>query len=70
MLRKINSVKEIQQLVIGDTLLDDAEPEKAKPYIVRNITDGVIYAIHDSGFSDLKVFRTDGPPESDWWILS
>jgi hypothetical protein len=69
MLRKISSIKDIQQLVIGDTLLDHAELEKAKAYTVRNITNGIIYAIHDDGYCDLKVFPADSPSERDWWLL-
>ncbi len=69
MLRKISSVKEIQKLAIGDRLLDHSEPEKAKTYVIRNITKEIIYAMHDSGFYDLKVFRADNPSERDWWIL-
>ena len=69
MLRKISSVKDIQQLVIGDTLLDHAEPEKAKKYLVRNITNGIIYAIYDDGYCDLKVFPADSPSEREWWLL-
>lgn len=70
MLRKINSARDIRQLVIGDTLIDDAEISNAKKYTVKNISDGVIYAIYDNGYCNLKVFSADLPSNSDWWVLS
>jgi hypothetical protein len=69
MLKKINSVNDIRQLVIGDTLIDDSEILKAKKYTIRNITNGLIYAIHDNGFCNLKVFSADAPSHTDWWLL-
>ncbi len=70
MLKKISSVNDIQQLVIGDMLLDHAELAKAKTYTVKNITNGIIYAIHDNGNYDLKVFPADSPSEREWWLLA
>jgi|GEM_PF-1090717 len=70
MLRKINSAKDIRQLVIGDTLIDDAEISNARKYTVTNIHDGIIYAIYENGYSDLKVFSADLPSHTDWWLLS
>lgn len=70
MLRKINSDKDIRQLVIGDTLIDDAEISNAKKYTVKNIADGIIYAIYDNGYCDLKVFSADLPSHTDWWLLT
>ena len=70
MLKKISSVKDIRQLVIGDTLIDDAEISNAKKYTIRNITNGIIYAIHESGYCDLKVFSADAPSHTNWWLLS
>ena len=69
MLKKINSDKDIRQLVIGDTLIDDTEISRAKKYTVRNIADGIIYAIYDNGYCDLKVFSADLPSHTDWWLL-
>ena len=62
MLRKINSANDIRQLVIGDTLIDDVEISNARKYTVTNIHDGIIYAIYENGYSDLKVFSADLPP--------
>ena len=70
MLKKIASARDIRQLVIGDTLIDDGEISKAKKYTIRNITDGLVYAIHDNGNYDLKVFSVETPSHTDWWLLT
>jgi hypothetical protein len=70
MLKKISSVRDIRQLAVGDTLIDDAEISSARKYTIKNIANGIIYAIHESSHCNLKVFSADEPSHTSWWLLS
>jgi hypothetical protein len=70
MVKKISSIGDIRKLVIGDKLLDHPEPEKAKTYTIRNITDGIIYAIYENNHLHLKVFSADNLSHREWWLLT
>ena len=69
MFKKISSPEDIHGLVIGDQILDHPEPEKAKTYTVSNISNGIVYAIHEDGITDLRVFPLDEVLESNWWLV-
>ncbi|HVY75716.1 MAG TPA: hypothetical protein VG890_12840 [Puia sp.] len=67
--KKLNSITDVLRLSVGDTLLDAAEPENAKTYTIKNIADGIIYAVHESGHLDLKVFSADNFSGNEWWLV-
>ena len=69
MLKKLNSVHDIRQLVIGDQLLDHPEESKAKRFVIENISDTNIYAVYDNGWRELKILKMDSSPETDWWLV-
>jgi hypothetical protein len=67
--KKISSPEDIHELVIGDQILDHPEPGKAKTYTVSNISNGIVYAIHEDGITDLRVFPQDETLIANWWLV-
>jgi len=68
MLKQILSVGDVKRLQVGDQLFDNAEFALAKIYIVQNVSNSTIYAIHENGHRELKILKTDEIPFSSWWI--
>jgi hypothetical protein len=68
MLKQILSVGDVKKLKAGDQLSDHPELSRGKIYTVENISHGILYAIHDNGYFELKIFKTDEMPEVPWWI--
>jgi hypothetical protein len=69
MLKKLNNVHDLRQLVIGDHLLDHPEESKARRFIIENISGTNIYAVYDNGWRELKILPIDALPEADWWVV-
>jgi len=68
MLKKILSVGDVKKLQVGDQLYDNSEFSLAKVYIVQNVSNSTIYAIHENGSRELKILKTDEIPYSSWWV--
>jgi len=68
MLKQILSVSDIKKLQVGDQLFDNSEFSLAKTYIIQNISNSMVYAIHENGHRELKLLRTDEMPQSSWWV--
>ena len=68
MLKKILSVGDVKKLQVGDQLFDNSEFSLAKVYIVQNVSNSTIYAIHENGNRELKILKTDEIPYSAWWV--
>ena len=68
MLKQILSVSDVKKLQVGDQLFDNPEFSLAKIYVVRNVSDRMIYAIHEDGHQELKLLKTDEMPASSWWV--
>ena len=62
MLKQILSVSDVKKLQVGDELFDHPEFSQAKIFIVQNVSDGTIYAIHENGRRELKILKTDEMP--------
>ena len=69
MLRKLLSRKDVNTLRIGDVLVDQDDPSIAKTFLVENITDGIVYVIHDSSRRLLKLLLKSLPPAESWWLV-
>jgi hypothetical protein len=70
MLKQILSVSDVKKLKAGDQLSDHPELSLGKTYTVENISHGIVYAIYDNGYLELKIFKTDEIPASPWWVHS
>ena len=70
MLKQILSVSDVKKLKAGDQLSDNPELSLGKTYTIENISDGIVYAIYDNGYLELKIFRTDEIPDTPWWVHS
>ena len=68
MLKQILSVSDIKKLQVGDLLFDNAEFSLAKIYTVQNVSNNIIYAIHENSHRELKLLKTDELPYASWWI--
>ena len=68
MLKQILSVSDVKKLQVGDQLFDNPEFSLAKVYIVQNVSNSTIYAIHENGHRELKILKTDEMPYSSWWV--
>ncbi len=68
MLKKLNNVHDLRQLVIGDQLLDHPEELKAKRFRIENISETNIYAVYENSWRELKILKMDSKPEPDWWL--
>ena len=64
------SVSDIQKLKIGDQLCDGPQLSLAKLYTIGNISHGLVYAIHQNGHFELKIFRSSEMPATSWWLLT
>jgi hypothetical protein len=69
MLKQILSVSDVKKLQVGDQILDNPEFSLAKTYIVQNISNNMVYAIHENGHRELKLLRTDEMPQFPWWVI-
>ena len=69
MLKKLNNVHDLRQLVIGDQLLDYPEESTAKRFRIENISGTNIYAVYENGWRELKILKMDSTPETDWWLV-
>jgi hypothetical protein len=68
MLKQILSVSDVKKLKAGDQLSDHPELALGKTYTIENISHGIVYAVHDNGHLELKIFKTDEIPEITWWV--
>jgi len=68
MLKQILSVSDVKKLQVGAELFDNSEFSLAKIYIVQNVSNGTIYAVHENGHRELKILKTDEMPYSSWWV--
>jgi hypothetical protein len=68
MLKQILSVSDVKKLKAGDHLSDHPVDSLGKKYVIGNISHGLIYAIHDNGYLELKLLKTDELPELTWWV--
>ena len=68
MLKQILSVSDVSKLKVGDQLFDNPEFSLAKVYIVQNVSNGTIYAVHENGLRELKILKTDEMPYLSWWV--
>jgi hypothetical protein len=68
MLKQIHSVSDVKKLQVGDLLFDSPETSVAKVYIVQNVSNNTIYAIHENSRRELKILKTDEIPYASWWI--
>jgi hypothetical protein len=64
MLKKVTSMDEINQ---GDVLLFGPQPKEDKPYTIKNVASGHVYAIRENGSFDLKLITTYSLSVEDWW---
>ena len=69
MLRKLDSEKDIRQLGIGDVLVNQPDTDSAKSFTVENVSDGIVYAIHEKGFRLLKLILLTAALEENWWLI-
>jgi hypothetical protein len=69
MLKQILSVGDVKKLQVGDQLFDNPEFSLAKTYVVQNVSDSMVYAIHENGHQELKLLKTDEIPGSSWWVI-
>ena len=68
MLKQILSVSDVKRLQVGDQLFDNSESTLAKIYVVQNVSNSTVYAIHENGHRELKILKTDEIPYSAWWV--
>jgi hypothetical protein len=69
MLKQILSVSDVKKLKVGDQLFDNPEFALAKIYIVQNVSNSMVYAIHENGHRELKLLKTDEMPQACWWVI-
>jgi hypothetical protein len=67
MLKQILSVSDVKKLQVGDLLFDNPESSVAKIYIVQNVSNNTIYAIHENSHRELRILKTDEIPYASWW---
>jgi hypothetical protein len=68
MLKQLLSVSDVKQLKTGDRLSDQPDFSLGKVYTIENISRGLVYAIYDNIYCELKVFTTDEVPQICWWV--
>lgn len=68
MLKKIISDRDVRNLHIGDVLVD-RENGESKSFVVENVSDGIVYAIHEEKFRLLKLLLHNTPPDDNWWLI-
>jgi hypothetical protein len=69
MLKQILSVRDVKKLKVGDQLFNHSELQLAKTYTIQNISDGMVYAIHENGYHELKILQIDYLPQDSWWVI-
>ena len=69
MLKQVLSVSDVRKLKVGDQLFNHSELQLAKTYTIQNISEGMVYAIYENGYRELKILQTDYLPQDSWWVI-
>ena len=68
MLKQLLSIRDVNDLRMGNRLSDNPEKDLGKTYTIQNVAHGLVYAINDSDNLELRVLATGTLPLSNWWV--
>jgi hypothetical protein len=54
---------------VGNKLSDHPESSLGKTYIIENVSQDNIYAVHNNGYLEMKTLKRDEIPEKEWWVF-